>query len=343
MRDVDKYNTWYREFNSFLKEGVCSDYAHKNELARLLRFESSFGKKGEFVSLDDYIARMPPTQTEIYYLCVPTRESGEASPYYEAHRANGTEVLFLYLSMDEFVMKNLKTYGKRKLVSCESMPQPVDSAETAAERAAKEAENQDLIAYVKKVLGPKVASVVVSTRLVSSPALIVDHESSAMRKMIKMIDQSLLENQAAQKLKLEINPNHPIFKKVIAARAANPLVANAVVEQVFDNALLAADILDNPRTMLPRMHALLEAALNGTAGAATDATVFPASTSAASASAGASEKSAETLEEQAERERKAAAAKVSPKTQEQMMEDFLKKAAAEAEAYEAARKAKDSA
>jgi len=332
VRDPARYATWYREFAQFIKEGVCSDYVHKAELARLLRFESSFGAKGESVSLDEYIARLPPTQTEIYYLCVPNRASAEASPYYESLRAAGTEVLFCYAQMDEFVMKNLKTYAKRKLVSCEEATQTpaADASQTAEQRAAKEAEHQTLVAYVKKVLGPKVSSVLVSTRLVQSPAVVVDHDSAAMRNMMRMVDSSLLENQTAQKLKLEINPNHPIFRKVVAARESNPLVANAVVEQVFDNALIAADILDNPRMMLPRIHALLEAALN--AGTAQEAQVVDA----AGAGAGG-------LADSMAAERAAEKAAKSPKTQAEMMDEFLKKASQVADEFEASRKDKPSA
>eukprot|EP00456_Euglypha_rotunda_P047525 TRINITY_DN3796_c0_g2_i1.p1 TRINITY_DN3796_c0_g2~~TRINITY_DN3796_c0_g2_i1.p1 ORF type:complete len:103 (+),score=18.23 TRINITY_DN3796_c0_g2_i1:154-462(+) len=60
------------------------------------------------------------------------------------------------------------------------------------------------------------------------------------------------------KQKLEINPTHPLITKIYQSRTSNPEVASLLLEQVFDNALVSADILDNPRSMLPRLQQILE-------------------------------------------------------------------------------------
>jgi len=265
-KDPEKYAKWYQEFSTFIKEGVCSDFSHKNELAKLLRFESSMEPKGKLVSLDDYISRMPPSQQNIYYLCVPNRFLAETSPYFEGLKAAGTEVLFLYHGIDDFVMNSIREYNNRKLVSAES------SSDNA--RSEDNTKHADLINYIKEVLGKKVSSVTVSKRISSYPAIVVDHESAATRRMLKMMDGgSFLEmDSSLSRQKLEINPDHPIFVKLMQTKDADPAVAKLVVEQVFDNALLAADILDNPRSMLPRMISLLEKALTPSAAAATSET-----------------------------------------------------------------------
>jgi TNF receptor-associated protein 1 len=61
-------------------------------LAKLLRFESSHTKEGEYTSLDDYIERMESEQKEIYYFCIPSRDLADSSPYYEPFRAVSREV-----------------------------------------------------------------------------------------------------------------------------------------------------------------------------------------------------------------------------------------------------------
>jgi len=66
------------------------------------------------------------------------------------------------------------------------------------------------------------------------------------------------------KQKLHINPTHPIMSKLAIIKDQQPTVARAVMEQVFDNALMAADLMDNPRDMLPRMQSILEMALDPT-------------------------------------------------------------------------------
>lgn len=255
-KDPAKYAQWYQEFSTFIKEGVCSDFAHKNDLAKLLRFESSVEPKGKLISLDEYVSRMPPTQQNIYYLCVPNRFLGETSPYFEGLKAAGTEVLFLYHGMDDFVMNSIREYNSRKLVSAESSSDNSKSSEDNNKHAA-------LISYIKEVLGKKVSTVTVSKRISSYPAIVVDHESAATRRMLRMMDGgNFLEmDSSLSRQKLEINPEHPIFTKLMQAKEVDPTTSKLVVEQVFDNALLAADILDNPRSMLPRMISLLEKAL----------------------------------------------------------------------------------
>jgi HSP90 family molecular chaperone len=43
-------------------------------------------------SLDDYVSRMPPEQTAIYYLNAPSRAYALASPYYESFAKKKIEV-----------------------------------------------------------------------------------------------------------------------------------------------------------------------------------------------------------------------------------------------------------
>ena len=206
---------------------------------------------------------MAPSQQAIYYLCAPNRSVAEASPYYEGLKAAGTEVLFLYHPIDEFVMTNLREYGKRKLVSAEKGAENKDDVAT---KKAREEKHADLIKYVTSVLADKVSSVTLSSRITSYPAIVVDHESASVRKLMRMMDNNAIDGSAGSnallpKQKLEINPDHPIFKRLVDVKDGNPALAKQAVEQVYDNALLAADILDNPRAMLPRMFSIIETAL----------------------------------------------------------------------------------
>lgn len=57
---------------------------------------------------------------------------------------------------------------------------------------------------------------------------------------------------------LEINPSHPVILSLNRLRDTQPAHAIMVAEQVFDNALVAAGLLDDPRVMLPRLTRMLE-------------------------------------------------------------------------------------
>lgn len=74
LRDKPKFEKFFVEFGNFLKEGVCTDYIHKEEIAKLLRMESSKTSPGVLTTLEEYVERMPKSQNEIYYLIIPSRD-----------------------------------------------------------------------------------------------------------------------------------------------------------------------------------------------------------------------------------------------------------------------------
>ena len=111
-KEPKKYNAWFSNLGFFLKEGVCSEYAYKQELAELLRYESSSTETGELTSFREYVARMPEEQDKVHYIVAPSRQQAEASPYLEAAKSRGYEVLFLYAHIDEFVMQHLHTVAE---------------------------------------------------------------------------------------------------------------------------------------------------------------------------------------------------------------------------------------
>src|SRR5207248_2173082 len=74
-KDAAAYEKFYEQFSRFLKEGVVTDFLHKDELGKLLRYESSAAEKEKTTSLADYVKRMPADQKEIFYLLAPNREA----------------------------------------------------------------------------------------------------------------------------------------------------------------------------------------------------------------------------------------------------------------------------
>jgi TNF receptor-associated protein 1 len=107
----EDYREFYMEYHMFLKEGVCQDYTFMEQLSKLLLFESSATPAGTVISFDDYVSRCTPEQKNVYYLVAPNRESALSSPYYETFKKHNIEVLFLYNSIDDFVMSNVQKFG----------------------------------------------------------------------------------------------------------------------------------------------------------------------------------------------------------------------------------------
>ncbi|NIT53314.1 MAG: molecular chaperone HtpG, partial [candidate division Zixibacteria bacterium] len=119
-KDASKYNEFYKNFAIYIKEGVAADFKNREQLAKLLRYESSATDKGEYTTLDDYVSRMRDGQKEIYYLYGPNRETLEGGPHLEAFKAHGIEVLYLYEPVDEFVMTSIAKFADKDLVSADN-------------------------------------------------------------------------------------------------------------------------------------------------------------------------------------------------------------------------------
>ena len=115
----DAYAEFYAEFGIFLKEGAALDFTHKDQLVKLLRFESSLTEKGKTTSLADYVSRMGSDQKEIYYLIGPNRAAIESGPYLEGFKARNLEVLFCYEAVDEYVMNNVREFDGKKLTAAD--------------------------------------------------------------------------------------------------------------------------------------------------------------------------------------------------------------------------------
>jgi len=257
---AESYNSFYNEFGNFLKEGIYSDFKWKDELAPLLRFDSSKLQSGELTSFDDYIGRMKEGQNEIYYLVIPSRQLGEASPYYESFKKSDTEVLFMYTSIDDLVFTNLGEYQGKKLVSIETLK--ADSSSTSNTDSTNRLSDQEcdqLSSWFRDVLKDQVSTVKPTNRLVDSPVMILDHESGTFRRMMRLMDPN--KAQTLSKQQLHFNPSHPVIMQLNSIRKSKPDLSHLIAQQLFDNALIAAGLMDDSRIILPRVNKLIEQAL----------------------------------------------------------------------------------
>ena len=254
----DAYNEFYAEFGVFLKEGAALDFTHKEQLTKLLRYESSLTEKGKTTALTDYVSRMGADQKEIFYLVGPNRTAIESGPYLEGFKARNLEVLFCYEPVDEYVMNNVREFDGKKLTAADhadvklaDLPKP--------EGALSEDETQKLTTWLKETLGERVAEVKASDRLVDSPALAINSDkfmSPQMRRMMKAMKKDGADEPV--KVNLEINPRSAVMKRLAETHVSSPEKAKLVAEQILDNALISAGLLDDATPMVARLYKLLE-------------------------------------------------------------------------------------
>ncbi len=257
----EDYAGFYGEFGIFLKEGAALDPSHQEALIKLLRFESSRTDPGKPTSLADYVSRMGADQKEIYYLVGPSRQAIEAGPYLEGFKARGLEVLFCYESVDEYVMNNVREFEGKKLTAADHADVKLPDLPQPAEGALPEEETKALVAWLKEKLGERVAEVKVGERLVDSPALALNADkfmSPHLRRMMKALHKEGADSPL--RVNLEINPRHAVMRHLNELRAAAPEKAALIAEQVLDNALISAGLLEDPNQMVRRLYKILESA-----------------------------------------------------------------------------------
>lgn len=260
---AETYEKFYLEFSRFLKEGVCMDAEHRDALAKLLRFESSFTDPGKLTSFEDYLTRAKTEQKDIFYLCGENRGALEAGPYLEAFKARGIEVIYFFDKIDHYVLDSLREFQEKKIVpanrdSIELGDSDLPESAPPLEPAVLEA----LCAFLKAELKDSVEDVFAGKRLVQSPAaaLIPEHAPSPqMREILRSLNPS--EEAPPLKTKLEINPRHELIKRLAASRESNPERAKLVASQLLDSALLSAGLLDNPAEYIKRGYQVMQEAL----------------------------------------------------------------------------------
>ncbi len=259
--NVEDYNDFYQASSRFLKEGVAVDHRHRDALSKLLRFESSMTEPGVLTGFDEYLTRARDGQQEIYYLTAPSRAAIEAGPYLEAFKARGLEVIYFLEPIDEYVVSALTEIGGKRLVLASSEEADLGEAPAMEGESLSEEETTALCDWMKTTLGDRVQSVRAGTRLVNSPAAALQSDgqmSPQLRAMMKAMNQ---DAGAEAKVILEINPRHALIRKLAARNKDGDELSPLIAEQLRDNALIAAGLLDSPTAMLARMEKVLSAAL----------------------------------------------------------------------------------
>jgi len=279
--DREKYDRFVSEFNRPLKEGLYGDYAHREELADLVRFKTTWeapaaaespaeegaeakadAEKTAYVpkwtSLADYVSRMKSEQKAIYYITGGDEKTLRQSPHLEAYRAKGIEVLIMADEIDDIVIPTLGKYKEWDLKAANRAGSDEELGGDDDKKTAEEKEKnfKPVVEKIKKALGERVKDVHLSKRLSDSPSCIVVDEndpSLQMERMMKAMGQSGL---AEVKPILEINADHELVKKIRDSEDES-FIAD-VSSILLDQALLVeGSEIKDPADFVKRLNRLL--------------------------------------------------------------------------------------
>ena len=262
-KDFDKYLTFYKEFGKVLKEGMHSDFANKEKLQDLMLFESSSTNAGEFVSLKQYVERMPSDQKEIYFVSGQARSAVENSPHLEIFKKKGYEVLFFLDPIDEWVAQSLMEYDGKPVKSIAKGDVNLD--EQDEEEIKKEAEEfKTPLEAIQKSLDEDIKEVRFSRRLTDSPCCLVADEY-AMSANMERIMEAMNQGMPKQKRILELNKDHKIVKHVMDLAENDPASEQFkdFTSLLYDQALLVeGSPVQDPSAFAQKITKLMEANLS---------------------------------------------------------------------------------
>ena len=257
-KDAEKYKNFFSKFGHFIKEGASIDFENRKELSKLLRFQSSLFADGTMVSLDDYIGRMKENQKSIYYAVGLDRNAIEASPYIEAFTARGIEVLYMFEGIDSFLVGNLATFEEKQFESVDSANVKLDEIPQTSTQALPKEKLELLKSWIKETLGSDTVKDVLSEgRLIDSPVAVLNSDSMTpqMRAMLKAMNPDAPLPKPI--VNFEINPSSDVIKNLDTLRETSPELAKLVIEQLFDNAMLSAGLLESTTAMSKRLNEIL--------------------------------------------------------------------------------------
>ena len=270
QENQEDYKKFYEQFSKNLKLGIHEDTANRTKLADLMRFHST--KSGEDqISFKDYIQRMKEGQKDIFYITGESRAAVANSPFLEALKRRGVEVLYLVDPIDEYMVQQLKEFDGKKLKSCTK--EGLDLEETEEEKKQKEEEKarfEPLCKLMKDVLGDKVEKVVVGSRIDESPCVLVTGEygwTANMERIMKAqaLRDSSMTSYMVSKKTMEINTKNPIIQELRnkAEVDQSDKTVKDLVWLLFETSLLTSGFsLDEANTFANRIHRMIKLGLS---------------------------------------------------------------------------------
>ncbi len=252
----ERYTTFWSGFGQVLKEGIGEDNANRERIAKLLRFASTHGETdAQNVSLADYVARMRPEQTKIYYVTGDNWRAAKSSPHLEVFGKKGVEVLLLTDRVDEWMLSFLREFDGKPLASVARGDLDLLALNDEEKMACAQTSEalKPLIEKMKEALSGKVKDVRVTFRLTDSPSCLIADEgdmSGYLQRMLKSAGQ----NAPALQPILEVNPEHPLVKRLQADRADFADWCHLLFEQAL---LAEGGALEEPAHFVKRVNTLL--------------------------------------------------------------------------------------
>jgi heat shock protein beta len=270
----DEYLEFWKNFGKNIKLGLIEDSSNRTKLSKLLRFKTSLTEgEDDWISLEQYVDRMKDWQKNIYYISGESMDAVQDSPMLEVCKKKGLEVIYLTDPIDEYAVQNLTEFDGKRLMSVTKEGLKFgDEEENQTEKKLElyKEKFEDLTSWMGDIYGDKVEKVKISTRIESTPVVLVSSQYGYSANM-----ERIMRNQAfadpkrggfmASKKTMEINPRHPIVTSLLSrvSEDKEDEQAKNLAWLLYDTALLNSGFsMDDPRGFAVRMYELMKSGLD---------------------------------------------------------------------------------
>lgn len=219
MNDMDNYLKIYKTYQKNIKLGVYEESGDRERVSDLLMFYSA-NSPDKMITFDDYITSMNENQKHIYYIAGDNMDILKTSPFLDRFKKNGLDVLFMTDPVDEYMCQRLMQYKECTLTCITKgdieLPNTTDADKELIKK--QKEEYKSLCDYIKR-LYTTFSEVKITNKVSELPCIVSSPEngfSANMEKIIKSqtLGQTDSANAMLNKRVLEINPLHPIIKKI---------------------------------------------------------------------------------------------------------------------------------
>ena len=214
--DFDKYQKFFKAYGDHIKFGIYSSYGTKKDLLQDLLLFTSLNNPTP-ITLKQYKEKMVKDQKFIYFASGKTIDSIKMLPELEKYKKNGTDVLFLSESIDEFAITMMHDYDKVEFKNITADTQDDLNKEEKEKIDNLKNENKRILDDLTESLKGKVDEVAFSNKLVDAPCCISTKNGMSLNMEDVISNQpGAKDNPDAPKASkvLEINPEHSLFKAI---------------------------------------------------------------------------------------------------------------------------------
>ncbi|MEZ5690732.1 MAG: molecular chaperone HtpG [Rickettsiales bacterium] len=264
--DEESYREFWKNFGAVLKEGLCEAYSPREQILEICRFNSSDNQDGDLVKLDDYMARMKEGQENIFYLTGENLASMRQSPQLEGFTSRGIEVLLLSDHVDDFWVNVIQDYKGKQFKSITRSDIDLDNIKSEKDNKDDDSKEEEapkelmdkLCERIKDILKDAVSEVRTTKKLGQSAVCLATKEGGMDFRLERFLLEQKQLTAASTKI-LEINPKHPIIKRLAEK---DGLDIDDTVWLLLDQAkILEGEEITDPASFTRRLQNFVEKSL----------------------------------------------------------------------------------